>query len=236
VRSRLYVAAVFVGVAAVVVLVVVVFLAGRFDPSPPSLVDRPVVAIPGEILYVDDDGCIIRARASGERRERVKCIGDALSIVTWVDADTIGYGMGRPDQAWVELDLATGEERFSDAFARPGPPDPVSPRGERIDIDADGSVYRLSGAERTKIFDFDGPEHQRPWFVTWSPDGEWILLRYKDELWIVSRNGSVKGTLASTRPWPNEGSWWIDGHGYRPAVTIQPRSATPPGPEAVPVR
>ena len=235
-RSRLYVAAIFAGVAAVAVLVVVVFVAGRFDPSPPSLVDRPVPSIPGEILYVDDDGCIVRARASGERRERVKCIGDALSIVAWVDADTIGYAVGRPDQGWVELDLATGEERTVDAFARPGPPDPVSPRGERVEITDDGSVYRLTGGERTKIFDFDGPEHRRPWLVTWSPDGEWVLLRYNDELWIVSRDGSVKGTLAQTRPWPSEGSWWIDGHGYRPSVVLLQSGGVPPTPVAVPVR
>ena len=235
-KPRLYVAAIFAGVAAVAVLVVVVFIAGRFDPSPPSLADRPVPSIPGEILYVDDDGCIVRARASGERRVRVKCVGDAVNIVTWVDADTIGYGVARPGQAWVELDLATGEERTRDAFARPGPPDEASPQGERIDIGADGSVYRLTGAERTQIFDFDGPEHQRPWLVTWSPDGQWILLRYKEELWIVSRDGSVKGTLARTRPWPNEGSWWIDGHGYRPSVTLQQSGGTPPTPVAVPVR
>jgi len=235
-RARLYVAAIFAGVAAVAVLVVVVFLAGRFDPPPPSLVDNPVPAIPGEILYVDDDGCIVRARASGERRERVKCVGDAVSTVSWVDADTIGYGVARPGQNWVELDLATGEERAVDASARFEPPNPVSPQGERIDIDEDGLVYRLNGTERTKVFDFDGPEHQRPWLVTWSPDGQWVLLRYRDELWIVSRDGSIKGTLASTRPWPNEGSWWIDGHGYRPSVTIQPGGATPPGPQAVPVR
>jgi hypothetical protein len=236
VRPRLYTAAIFAGVAAVLVLAVVVFVAGRFDPSPPSLRDHPVAGIPGEILYVDGDGCIVRAQASGERRERVTCVGEALSLVSWVDADTIGYAVARPGPSWIELDLATGEERTSDAFARPEPPGPVSPLGERIDIADDGSVYRLSGGERTKIFDFDGPKHQRPWLVTWSPDGEWVLLRYKDELWIVSRDGTIQGTLATTRPWPQEASWWIDGHGYRPAVTIQSGDASPPQPVAVPVR
>ncbi|MGD9889774.1 MAG: hypothetical protein AB7R89_14530 [Dehalococcoidia bacterium] len=220
--ARLAVAGVIAGVAAVLVLVVVVVIAGRFDPSPPSLQRHSVPAIPGEILYVDTDGCIVRARASGESRERVTCVTDEPAAVAWVDADTIGFLAGRPGQTWTELDLKTGEERLTALYPQHQPPNAESVRGEGIDIDDDGSVYRVNGDERTRIFDFDGPEHRRPQFVTWSPDGDWILLRYEEELWIVSRDGSIRGTLASTRPFPYEGSWWIDGHGSLPRLDLQP--------------
>jgi hypothetical protein len=221
-RTRLYVAATFAGAAAVLVLAVVVVVAGRLDPSPPSLQKRPVPEIPGEILHVDRDGCIVRARASGEHRERVTCVGDGLAALSWVDADTIGYAIGRPGQTWTERNLGTGEETARELVPRPQPPNPTSVNGERVDFDEEGSVYRLNGTERTKIFDFDGPEHHRPYLVTWSPDGGWLLLRYEDELWIISRTGDIQGTLATTRPWPNEGSWWIDGHGYLPRLDLQP--------------
>jgi len=222
VRARLTVAGIIAGVVAVIVLVVIVVIAGRFDPSPPSLQSRPVPAIPGEILYVDKDGCIIRARASGESRERVTCVTDGPAAIGWVDGDTIGFVAGRPGQTWTEVDLQTGDERVADLYPRRQPPTFDSVRGEGIEIDGDGSVYRVNGRERTRIFDFDGPQHHRPQFVTWSPDGDWILLRYEEELWIISRDGSVQGTLASTRPFPYEGSWWIDGHGSLPRIDLQP--------------
>lgn len=221
-KTRLTVAGIIAGVAAVLVLVVIVVIAGRFDPSPPSLQSRPVPAIPGDILYVDQDGCIIRARASGETRERVTCVTDGPNAISWVDGDTIGFASGRFGQAWTELDLQTGDERTSGLSPQRQPPNVVSVRGEHIDIDGEGSVYRIDGGERTKLFDFDGPRSRRPQFVTWSPDGDWILLRYEEELWIISRDGSIQGTLASTRPWPNESSWWIDGHGYLPRIDLQP--------------
>jgi hypothetical protein len=235
-RTRLTVAAVFAGVAVVLVLVVVVVLAGRFDPSPPSLTRHPVPAIPGEIVYVDEDGCIIRARASGESRERVTCVGHGVGAVSWIDADTIGYAIYRPGQTWTELDLRTGQETVTNAVPRPQPPDFTSVKGERVDFDSEGSLYRINGTERTKILDFDGPEYQRPYLVTWSPDGDWLLLRYKDELWIISRDGSVQGTLAKTRSWGNGTSWWIDGHGALPRVTLQPADSTPVPAPALPGR
>ena len=230
-KTRLYVAAVFAGVIAVALLAVLVLGFGRFDPSPPSLAKNPVADIPGEILYIDEDDCIVRARASGERREQIRCAGPSINVVSWIDASTIGYatfGPGRP--VWTELSLTTGRTTSSERFPQRQPPDQLSPRGERIDYDRDGSIYRVSDGERAKIVDFDSRNHERPSLVTWSPDGEWLLLRYKDELWIVKRDGSVRGTLAKTRPWPQEASWWIDGHGYLPRLDLRPTDGTfPPG-------
>ena len=45
-RQRAYVAGILGGVAALLVLVVVVLQFGRYDPSPPSLQENPNPAIP----------------------------------------------------------------------------------------------------------------------------------------------------------------------------------------------
>lgn len=233
-KTRAYVALIFAAVAAVAILVIVLLGIGRFDPSPPSLRSRPVPAIPGEILYVDADGCIIRARASGESREAVICPGPDTSIVSWIDGETIGwaeYSAGQP--TWTVLALGTRTITVSDTYAQPQPSSAVSPRGERAGFDRDGSLYRITDGERTKIFDFDGPEHRQPSLVTWSPDGEWLLLQYENALWIVSRDGSVQGTLARTRPWAQGASWWIDGIGYLPTVTLSDSPIPPGGPAPV---
>lgn len=220
-RGRLYVAAIFAGVAAAAVLAVLLLGPGRFDPSPPSLSANPVPRIPGEVLFVDKDDCIIRARASGERRDQVTCAGRGVSNLSWLSATTAGYGSyNQGGMTWTELDLATGRTTLTDRSPRWEPPDPVSVKGDRLDFDRSGSVYRVSGSERVKIFDFDGPRNQQPSFVTWSPDGEWLLLQYRDKLWIVSRDGGVAGTLARTRGWSQDASWWIDGHGYLPRLTL----------------
>ena len=235
-RGRLYVAAVFAGVAAIAVLSVLILGPGHFDPSPPSLRENPVPRIPGEILYVDRDGCIIRAMASGESREQVTCSGRDLNTVSWIDETTIGYasfGPGRP--VWTELNLATGRTTLTDRYPQREPPNPVSVKGERIDYDRDGSVYRVTNGDRTKIFDFEGPKHHQPSLVTWSPDGEWLLLRYRDELWIVSRDGRVQGTLARTREWAQDASWRIEGIGYLPKITLRDPNA-PPTPGVLPGR
>ena len=227
-KRRAYVAAIFAGIAAVAVLVVLLLGPGRFDPSPPSLQRDPVPEIPGEILYIDRDDCIVRAKASGLDREQVRCVGPDVNNVSWLTDTTIGYatfGPGRP--VWNEVDLSTGKTTVTNRFPQPEPPNPVSVKGERIDFDREGSVYRVTDGERTKIFDFDGPEYQRPWLVTWSPDGEWLLLRYREELWIVSRDGSVQGTLARTRDHPQNASWRIEGHGYLPRITLRDADATP---------
>ncbi len=222
-RDRLYVALVFAAVAAMVVVVVVVLRLGQRDPSPPSLRDHPRPEIPGAIVYVDEDGCIRNVAASGEGpRENVACPGH-VELVTWVDAGTVAYVSFGPGTArWILVDLATKRETSGAAYdqAKTGPfslEDPVSPRGERISIAGDGSVFRSDG-ERIKIFTFDGPDNERPAFGTWSPDGEWVLLRYyrENEIWIVRRDGSIAGTLTGSAVGPV--SWWIDGAGALPKV------------------
>lgn len=229
-RNRLY-AAVVLGLAAVAVLAVLLVWTGRLDPSPPSLAKEPVPSIPGEILYVDPDGCVVRARASGERREAVACPGTDVVGLSWLDAETVAYlEAGSGHLVVTRLNLRTGEATTTPWASHVQRSNPVSVRGQRVDFDEEGSVYVVDGTARTKVFDFNGPEYTRPYFVTWSPDGGWILLAYEGELWIVSGDGSVAGTLAKTARGSAVASWWIDGYGYLPELMQQ--GSLPAGPVA----
>lgn len=238
-KSRLWVASVMGGLAAIIVLVVVVFAFGRHHPSPPSLEKHPNTAIPGEILFVDKDGCIIRAAASGASREKVHCAGPGVVVVAWVDAETIAFSnTGRAGTAkWFELDLETKNPRETDRVANLFPPatDLVSVNGERVFPGEEGEIWISKGGTSQKIADFDIPRYNGPTPLTWSPDGNWILLQYykprgdEQELWILSRDGGVKGTIATdVRGYgPAAASWWIDGIGYLPLLSELPTEKVP---------
>jgi hypothetical protein len=222
VKERLYVAGVLAGVAAVAVLAVFLLGPGRFDPSPPSLADRPVAAIPGEILYVDRDNCVVRLTPATNAREQVYCGGPDVAQVSWLDGDTVGYGeLGPGGPRWTELDPATGATRSLARFRRPTPPDDTSVKGERVVFDRDGSVFVVAGRDRRTVLDYDGPESLRPFLVTWSPDGEWLLLASRGELWVVSRGGAIRRTLAQTGPYNQTASWRIEGLGYLPKLELE---------------
>jgi hypothetical protein len=238
VRQRLLVVAVLGGLAAVVALVVVVLEVGVHQPSPPSLAEHPNPAIPGQILFVDEDGCIIRVAAAGQPREQLHCPGQGVFAVTWVDEDTAAFmrpQAGGPP-SWVEIDLATRAltpARPASDPVRP-PAGFVSPSGETVRIGERGEVWIDSDRGSEQIADFDVPRYRGPGLATWSPDGKWILLRYspprgfREELWIVSRDGKTRGTLArDVTPAASVASWWIDGFGYLPAEPSFPAKVVP---------
>lgn len=233
-RDRVYAVLVLGGVVTVALLVVLIFQFGRHDPSPPSLRSSPNPAIPGAIAYFDRDGCIIRADASGASRQEVYCEpANEPGFVSWVDAHTIAFArFVSPAPVWVLVDIETRRVTEPGAPASlykpsfpPGSGTP-SPLGETFTVDQrDGTVFRIVNGVRTKIADFDVREYGGPNLVTVSPDGYWLLLQYypprnndgRSELWIMSRDGSVQGTLAKdARGTP--ASWWIDGVGFLPAV------------------
>lgn len=230
-KNRLFTTAVFGGIIAVVVLIVAIVELGRRNPSPPSLVNNPQPEIPGEVLFLNPDGCIIRARASGEQRDQLRCVGSQTSIVTWLDYDRIAWrSFVTAGAAWTVLSLSTGKTLEQGVAPDRPTSNPVSVRGERVDFAERGSVYRISDGERTRILRFIGARSRAPALVTWSPDGECLLLRSDRELWVVRRDGSVAGVLGETsRRWPENGSWRIEGAGYLPPVTLtQPNPAPTP--------
>jgi hypothetical protein len=115
-RQRAIVAAVLCGLVAIVAVPVLIFQFGRHDPSPPSLEDKPRPEIPGEVLFFDEDGCVVRARASGERVEIATCDvpTNPASFVTWIDGETIAVAQSWPGRgerlSVTTLNVRTGEE------------------------------------------------------------------------------------------------------------------------------
>ena len=236
-KQRLIPALAIGGLLAIVVFGVLVFQFGRRHPSPPSLEENPHPEIPGEILYRDRDDCIVRAAASGAKREQVYCGGPSLATgrpggVTWIDADTIAflvfsYSDKGQSSRLIEVDLDTKVERdtgrivnFANEF---GVQEPVSVQGERARIDDDGNLVISKGGEQKEVASFDVRQYEvRP--ILWSPDGDWLMLYYtpprdykNSELWIIKRDGSVKGTLAKGVRQP-QASWRIEGVGIVPKL------------------
>lgn len=232
-RTRLYVAGVLAGLGALVVLAVVVLRVGRIDPSPPSLAANPNNAIPGEIVYLDQSDCIVRAAASGAWREQVYCLSlsqyASRPDVTRVDKDTVAYfHWNDPTYELVEINLTTKAVRHTVANAAPqgdyGLSGVESPSGDVIAQDNERGIFVVSGGVRTKVAEFETPEYRSPHLETWSPDGKWFILSYPAdesqstaELWILSRDGKVKGTLVGDAGYSMI-SWWIDGLGVWPKV------------------
>ncbi len=233
--QRAIVAAVLCGLVAIVAVPLVIFAYGRHDPSPPSLEDNPNPAIPGEVLFFDEDGCVVRARASGERTEIATCdvATNPASFVAWIDGETIAVAQSwtAPAGEWFDVttvNLRTGEQGSVTLTVDPagfpfGPSGQESVHGERVSVGEHGEITILRGTEKQEIHDFDVAEYRAPQFLTWSPDGEWMLLTYYDdgdqELWVLSRDGKTGGTLAKGLRQPVV-SWYIEGVGVWPEVTV----------------
>ncbi|MCC7090298.1 MAG: hypothetical protein M9925_04585 [Chloroflexi bacterium] len=226
-RTRLYVAAVIAGLALLVITVIVVANYGRHDPSPPSLRDDPNLAIPGSIIFLDEKQCILRAVASGAGIEEVYCLSrnDYPSEIYFVDDTTILFTR-YDSRGPVLFELNTQTRAIRDLGAQPTSPKPVetglvSPSGEEVFAEYDGRIVILKDGTRTTITEFDTRDYGGPSPVTWSPDGQWILLRYwartHPELWIISRDGATQGTL-TTDASGSAASWYIEGVGTYPPI------------------
>lgn len=233
-RQQLFVAGVFAGFAVLALLAVLIFQFGRHNPSPPSLQDNPNPAIPGEVLYLADNSCVVAINASGSNRREIVCPGRVDYLVR-LDDRTIVYGVyGPPGSPATQRDLVTGQETVYPTPVTPDkmpyygmPGDQRSVLGEFITVDPDGSVYRSNSTEpgRTLIFDCDCAEYHIPQFYTWSPDGNWVMLSYwkendpGQELWILARDGSFAGTLVEGSH-NVSASWYIEGKGVLPKSSL----------------
>ena len=235
-RQRLFVAGVFASFAVLLLLSVVIFQFGRRNPSPPSLQDHPNPAIPGEVIYLATNSCITRISASGANKQEIVCPG-RVDYLARLDERAIVYGFYFPSGGpATQRDLVTGQEAVLDATMNPDklftPHTGANQRSvldEFITVDPDGSVYRSNSTEpgRTRIFDCDCANYRSPQFLTWSPDGQWVMVTYwkndnaQQQLWIIARDGSFAGTLAAAGPNANA-SWFIEGKGVLPKSALTP--------------
>jgi hypothetical protein len=241
-RTRLYIAGIFGALALLAVALVVVIQFGRHDPSPPSLKDNPRPEIPGRVLYYDHQQCFTVAQASGAGEEHLGCAGRVGGIgpeFWWDGADTVRWvqRVGPEDGKVIEVNIRTGEQRETGetvpAIGGFGKIQPIpqvrelqeciqGPDGAFGCTDRDGSLVIVEGDTPTKVAEFDLPEYNRPHMKAWSPDGRWLMLEYYPqrapgpELWIVSRDGSVRGTLVSDNTTFSRVAWAIDGVGVWP--------------------
>lgn len=227
-RDRVVAASALAALAALAVVIVLVFAFGRHDPSPPSLIRHPDPAIPGELIFVENDGCIVRAAASGLSREQAYCLPDGLGgPIGWLDGHTAGivaYDQRGP--VLHEVDFQAKTERDTGRAVPPGkgPIEAglVSVNGESVSVDEHGAVFVLTDGTRTKVADFDVATYGGPQFLAWSPDGEWMVLQYFPrrgatgaELWILRRDGETAGTIA-TNVRGQGVSWRVEGLGISP--------------------
>ena len=235
-RQRLFVAGVFASFAVLLLLSVVIFQFGRRNPSPPSLQDHPNPAIPGEVIYLSTNSCITRISASGANKQEIVCPG-RVDYLARLDERAIVYGFYFPSGGpATQRDLVTGQEAVLATTMNPDrlftPHTGANQRSvldEFITVDPDGSVYRSNSTEpgRTRIFDCDCGEYKTPQFLTWSPDGQWVMVTYwkndnpQQQLWIIARDGSFAGTLAAAGPNANA-SWFIEGKGVLPKSALTP--------------
>ena len=89
----------------------------------------------------------------------------------------------------------------------------VSPDGERLAIDLQGTIWVLpaEGGEARAVTDAFNDARQ----PVWSPDGEWIAYQgYRDgdyDIWLVEEDGGSQRKLTSGRFDDREPAWSHDG-------------------------
>lgn len=243
-RLRLYAAGVIGAIALLAIVLVVVLAFGRHHPSPPLLSERPRPEIPGEILYLDREGCFVVTKASGESIQKLGCSalyqkGPFGEEFWWIDENTVRWVLrDSPTTGKVmEVNIRTGVVRETGQTAPATSPEiekgltrpPVrgvldclqAPDGVHACMDEDRKLVIVDGDTSKHVASFDLPKYNTPHVKGWSPDSRWIVLEYYPqradgpELWIVSRDGSVRGTLAKNNTFTRI-AWRIEGVGSWP--------------------
>lgn len=223
-KDRLIVAGAIAGAAAVGALIIVVLRFGIEDPSPPSLRDAPVAEIPGQLVYASDQNCLTTIAASGEGVAQEFCspLLQRYGDLAWLDETTVILTNGDSATAY---DLETqavvpAPNGAGGFFERDG----RAPSGDVATVDEKGRLRVFDGSTEVEITHFDtGGWRMR--VILWSPDSEWILVSYgpprqdRMELWIVSRDGRIAGTIADDVWGFAQVSWRIEGVGISPELT-----------------
>ncbi len=223
--ARWFAVIVLGGLASVLVAAVVLLRLGVTDPSPPSLTRDPNPAIPGDLLYLDSGSCLVLARASGESSRSVHCTGLMPRRLFFLGQQQAGYLVSSiSGETLVVVDLQSGAEVERRPVGPSDFPELLAPDGTRVFRRDDGRLDLIRDGAVTGTLSFPGldwaPEH-----VGWSPDSQWLAFLYfpprerSAELWLVSRDGAIRGTLA-TNATGSQVAWRIEG---LPAWPAPPR-------------
>lgn len=235
-RTRLYAAGILGGLALLVVTAFIVFQFGRKQPSPDSLQTHPNATIPGELLFVDSDSCFVQAKASGETRRTRACIPNSFATpqLYWTADDLALFVRfdSRGGVLW-QVDLNSGSQTDTGRVVsvdvyKPGPGGVgggnYAPDGTYALAEQGGDLFLIEAGVRKQIASFDVAQYNQPQVLIWSPDSQWIVLQYYPrkgdgpELWIVSRDGKTRGTIARNVANSTGVAWRMDGLATQPPV------------------
>ncbi len=183
----------------------------------------------GTIAFVDDDGCITRvAAATGQATGTPFCAESRAGItsVSWLDAGSAAFATAEARAlGWRKVTFATGDVETMLVAEAPRvfiiPPQFYSPRGEQLEVDDTGVVYRAAETGGVRIFPPAGQDADPSTrLVTWSPDGDWVLLSTSTdkELWMVGRDGASPRRIAASSK--GVASWFMPAVGATPHADL----------------
>lgn len=192
---------------------------------------RPAPDDMGVVAYVDANGCIARVAANGSNQKLPTFCPQTrqgVTFVAWQDATSVSYVV--PESAalgWRFHDFETGADGLLPVDEAPKirllatAPWYRSAKGEVVEFDAGGTLYRLDNGSRIPIF-WPAAYHLTgtPRLATWSPDSQWLLLFVSpgDALWVVKRDGSIAFQVAeSSRA---QVAWFMPDAGALPHLDL----------------
>ena len=217
-RSQGRLAVVLVGVAVVCAACSTSIATPKFS----SLAAQPDSALRGTVAFLKpypDNDCVWVVAASGGKPTKVACVDGAAGDLTWLPDGRIqstrykgGEGTGAT-RSWI-FDVATGAVEDVPLGQIPPQQNPprvvVGPRGEKITSRSENGRLTMTLSDQTgtrTLLAVDAPGTYTFGQPTWSPDGEWFIV--KDDL---------DRLLLVTAADPSRTRVLIDG-GYAPAVT-----------------
>ena len=227
-RSRGRLAVVLAGVAVVCAACSTSIETPKFE----SLAEQPDSALGGAVAFLEpfpDNGCVWVVAASGGKPKKVACVEGDAGALKWladgrIQATRYQGGEGTGDtRSWIlNVDTGAVEEVPRDEIPpQQKPPSVVSgPQGEKVSSKSENGRLTMKMSDQTgtrNLLAVDAPDTYTFGPPTWSPDGEWFIV--KDDL---------DRLLLVTTADPSSTRVLIDG-GYAPAVTEDEVSSNPGG-------
>ncbi|GBD86072.1 hypothetical protein BMS3Abin02_02497 [bacterium BMS3Abin02] len=214
-------------VLAAVLAVVLVFGVVPF-PEYPSLAEQPDPSIPGTVAFIrgDDPPCLEVVPAGGGVSRELRCgrdIGgkglawtsDGLIVTFDFSAYPPQYALIDPASAQVVERIDAGQGGPEPLFAESGTSRRADGTVLIADRSADGAtlMIREPNKEPRLLLEVNGPRNYRFNTVTWSPDGNWVMvIDSESHLLIVHALGDPQPRILADglQPWMSA-AWYIPG-------------------------